>query len=150
MRAGAPDATLRSVSTSHQPQRLIGAFALLALLLVIALLLASSAGATNVSWRAAMSGDDTARAIRIGIRLPRALLAALVGATLAVAGVNDLVAQLFENGAQHGGVQLVILGDQDAQVLRRRRGPNDRARIFAPESPYYWHPGVRRICRHVR
>src|SRR5213082_2105211 len=58
------------------------------MLLVIALLLASSVGATNVSWRAAVSGDETARAILIGIRLPRALLAALVGATLAVAGVT--------------------------------------------------------------
>jgi iron complex transport system permease protein len=76
------------VSSAHRQQRLIGAFALLALLLVIALLLASSAGATNASWRAAMSGDVTARAILIGIRLPRALLAALVGATLAVAGVT--------------------------------------------------------------
>ena len=82
------DATLRGVSSAHRQQRLIGAIALLALLLVIALLLASSAGATNVSWRAAMSGDETARAILIGIRLPRALLAALVGATLAVAGVT--------------------------------------------------------------
>src|SRR5437763_14308430 len=82
------DATLRSVSSAHKQQRLISAFALLALVLVIALLLASSAGATNASWRAAISGDATARAILIGIRLPRALLAALVGATLAVAGVT--------------------------------------------------------------
>ena len=71
------------MSAAHKQQRLIGAVALLTLLLVIALLLASSAGATNVSWRAAMNGDATARAILIGIRLPRALLAALVGATLA-------------------------------------------------------------------
>src|SRR5689334_25180610 len=35
-----------------------------------------------------MNGDETARAILIGIRLPRALVAALVGATLAVAGVT--------------------------------------------------------------
>jgi iron complex transport system permease protein len=76
------------VSSAHKQQRLTGAIALLALLLVIALLLASSAGATNASWRAALSGDETARAILIGIRLPRALLAALVGATLAVAGVT--------------------------------------------------------------
>ena len=61
---------------------------LLGLLLVIALVLASSVGATNVSWRAALTGDVTARSILIGIRLPRALLAALVGATLAVAGVT--------------------------------------------------------------
>jgi ABC-type Fe3+-siderophore transport system permease subunit len=64
------------------------AVALLALLLMVALFLASSAGAADVSWRAAFAGDATARAILFGIRLPRALLAALVGATLAVAGVT--------------------------------------------------------------
>ena len=76
------------MSAAHRQSRLILAATLLALLLVIALLLASSVGATNASWRAAISGDVTARAILIGIRLPRALLAALVGATLAVAGVT--------------------------------------------------------------
>jgi iron complex transport system permease protein len=64
------------------------AVALLALLLMVALFLASSAGAADVSWRAAFAGDATARAILFGIRLPRALLAALVGATLAIAGVT--------------------------------------------------------------
>jgi iron complex transport system permease protein len=66
----------------------IRAIALLALLLLVALFLASSAGAADVSWRAAFAGDATARAILFGIRLPRALLAALVGATLAIAGVT--------------------------------------------------------------
>jgi iron complex transport system permease protein len=80
--------TLRSVAAARHRSSLAGAFALLALLLVIALVLASSIGATNVSWRAALAGDVTARSILIGIRLPRALLAALVGATLAVAGVT--------------------------------------------------------------
>jgi iron complex transport system permease protein len=65
-----------------------GAVALLALLLLLALVLAASIGATDVSWRAAFAGDATARAILFGIRLPRALVAALVGATLAVAGVT--------------------------------------------------------------
>lgn len=86
--AQARDATLRSVASSQRQSSLAGALALLTLALVIALLLASSLGATNVSWRAALAGDETARSILVGIRLPRALLAALVGATLAVAGVT--------------------------------------------------------------
>ncbi len=64
------------------------AVALLALLLLVALFLAASVGAADVSWRDAVAGDATARAILFGIRLPRALVAALVGATLAVAGVT--------------------------------------------------------------
>lgn len=64
------------------------AIVLLAVLLAVALFLASSAGAADVSWRDAIAGDAVARAILIGIRLPRALAAALVGATLAVAGVT--------------------------------------------------------------
>ena len=67
---------------------MIRAVALLTLLLVVALLLASSVGAADVSWRDAFAGDATARAILFGIRLPRALVAALVGAALAVAGVT--------------------------------------------------------------
>jgi len=64
------------------------AVALLALLLLVALFLASSVGAADVSWRDAIAGDATARAILFGIRLPRALVAALIGAALAVAGVT--------------------------------------------------------------
>jgi iron complex transport system permease protein len=45
-------------------------------------------GAADMSWLAAMRGDDIARRILVGIRLPRVLLAALEGATLAVAGVT--------------------------------------------------------------
>jgi iron complex transport system permease protein len=74
--------------TPSRAPRLLGAIALLALLLAAALLLASTVGAADVSWRAALAGDPTARAILLGIRLPRALVAALVGATLAVAGVT--------------------------------------------------------------
>ena len=76
-----------ALTPSRRP-RLLGAVALLALLLAAALFLASSIGAADVSWRAAFAGDATARAILFGIRLPRALVAALVGATLAVAGVT--------------------------------------------------------------
>jgi len=74
--------------TSPRRPRLLAAIALLALLLAAALFLASSSGAADVSWRGALAGDATARAILLGIRLPRALAAALVGATLAVAGVT--------------------------------------------------------------
>src|SRR4051812_7077451 len=52
--------TLRSVAGVRHRSSLAGAFALLALLLVIALVLASSIGAANVSWRAALNGDLTA------------------------------------------------------------------------------------------
>ncbi len=62
---------------------LIRAIALLFVLLAIAIALAVSFGATSTSWR-----DDTARVILLGIRLPRVLLAAAIGATLAVAGLT--------------------------------------------------------------
>lgn len=73
---------------SLRPARLAPAITLLALLLAVALVAASATGAAHASWRDALAGDATARAILVGIRLPRALLAALVGATLAVAGVT--------------------------------------------------------------
>src|SRR5207237_5076811 len=61
---------------------------LLALLLVLALIASATFGATSVSWSSAFAGERTARAILFHIRLPRALLAALVGAALAVAGLT--------------------------------------------------------------
>jgi iron complex transport system permease protein len=60
---------------------------LLALLLLIVLALAVILGATPIAWRALMH-DASAQAIVFDLRLPRAILAALVGATLAVAGVT--------------------------------------------------------------
>jgi len=63
-----------------------------ALVLLVLLLgtiaVSASFGATSISWRALLDGDGTARTIFFGIRLPRVLLAALVGATLAVSGVT--------------------------------------------------------------
>lgn len=67
---------------------LVAAILLLSMLLVIAMIVAMSFGATPLSWIAIANGDTTARAIFLDIRLPRVLLAALVGATLAVAGVT--------------------------------------------------------------
>lgn len=60
----------------------------LTLLLLAAIALAVAAGATPISWHALVSGDDVARAIVFRIRLPRAIAAALIGATLAVAGIT--------------------------------------------------------------
>jgi cobalamin transport system permease protein len=59
------------------------AFVILAVLLLVALALGMLFGATHVSF-----DDDTARTILLQIRLPRVLLAAVIGATLAVAGVT--------------------------------------------------------------
>jgi iron complex transport system permease protein len=61
---------------------------LLAILLVAIIIAAASLGAAHVSWSKAFSGDETARAVLIRIRLSRVVVAALIGATLAVAGVT--------------------------------------------------------------
>jgi iron complex transport system permease protein len=72
------------------PKRASLAAALLALfvVLLVSLFLAATTGAASVAWRDALAGDATARAILFDIRLPRALLAALVGATLGMAGIT--------------------------------------------------------------
>ena len=57
--------------------------AILAVLLALTIALGVSFGATRISW-----DDDTARMILLRIRLPRVLLAAAIGAALAVAGVT--------------------------------------------------------------
>lgn len=59
------------------------ALAILVVLLALTIALAVSFGATRISWE-----DATARTILLSIRLPRVLLAAAIGATLAVAGVT--------------------------------------------------------------
>jgi iron complex transport system permease protein len=78
---------LRTADDRYRP-RLVAAVALLSALLLISVAVAAATGAVSVSWRAAFQGDPTARAILFHIRLPRTLLAALVGATLAVAGLS--------------------------------------------------------------
>lgn len=64
-------------------RELIRAVSILAVVFLIAIVLAVMFGATRVSWN-----DETARTILLRIRLPRVLLAAAIGATLAVAGVT--------------------------------------------------------------
>ncbi|HEX6160157.1 MAG TPA: iron ABC transporter permease [Thermoanaerobaculia bacterium] len=61
---------------------------ILTLLLLAMLAVAVSIGATRLSWPALVAGDEVARSIFFHIRLPRVLLAAAIGATLAVAGVT--------------------------------------------------------------
>ena len=74
--------------TLPRPRPLAVPLAAFALALLIALALGITFGATSLSWRALAAGDETARQILLLIRLPRVLLAAIVGATLAVAGVT--------------------------------------------------------------
>ncbi|MGN6183173.1 MAG: FecCD family ABC transporter permease [Thermoanaerobaculia bacterium] len=62
---------------------MIRAITLLALLLLAAIAMGLLFGATQISL-----DDETARTILLQIRLPRVLLAAVIGATLAVAGVS--------------------------------------------------------------
>lgn len=57
-------------------------------LFVVAFIVSISFGATSVSFRAVVGGDASARAILFGIRIPRAVTGALVGAILAVAGLT--------------------------------------------------------------
>ena len=67
---------------------LIRPLLLLSAALIVALAIASTFGTTAVSWRDAWAGEPTARTVIFDLRLPRALLAALVGAALAAAGVT--------------------------------------------------------------
>ncbi|HEV7920623.1 MAG TPA: iron chelate uptake ABC transporter family permease subunit, partial [Thermoanaerobaculia bacterium] len=63
-------------------------FLILSILLAISVVIALSFGAAPISWRALLDGDEIATAIFFRLRLPRVLLGALVGATLATAGVT--------------------------------------------------------------
>src|SRR5687768_10475296 len=70
------------------PSRLAGALLLLVALLAVATALGVSLGATQLSWSDIISGEEPARTIFLRIRLPRVLVAVLVGAALAMAGVT--------------------------------------------------------------
>ena len=67
---------------------LIRPLLLLLLILLVALIAGSTFGTATISWRDVLAGEVTARTVMIDIRLPRVLLAALVGAALAAAGVT--------------------------------------------------------------
>ena len=75
------------IDTPHLPQRLWRAMAILAFVLLAALAVSVFIGAANVSWRSVVAGDEVARAVLLRIRLPRVVVAALIGATLAVSGL---------------------------------------------------------------
>ena len=67
---------------------MIRALAILLLILLISIVAAATFGTATISWRDVVAGSETARTIMLDIRLPRVLLAALVGAALAAAGVT--------------------------------------------------------------
>ncbi|MEO8379657.1 MAG: iron ABC transporter permease [Acidobacteriota bacterium] len=99
---------------------LIRAIVLLTILLAIVMVLAVSFGTVPVSW-----SDETARTILLRIRLPRVLLAAAIGATLAVAGVTfqtllrNALADPFTLGVSGGAAA----GAAIATALRLGRFP---------------------------
>jgi iron complex transport system permease protein len=64
-------------------QSLSGAFTILAILLLIAVAIGVSFGSAEVGWN-----DPTARTILLQLRLPRVLLAAAIGAALAMSGAT--------------------------------------------------------------
>jgi iron complex transport system permease protein len=131
----------------------------LTLVLAASIALAVAVGATSISWHALISGDETARAIVLRIRLPRAIAGALIGAVLAVAGLafqtllrNPLadpfilgvsggaacgaaIASAFGLGRIPGVVAIVAfagaLGATAAVfLLARRRGRTDPTRLL--------------------
>ena len=59
---------------------------LLLIILIAAIAAAISVGSAHVSWRAAFAGETIASSILFDVRLPRVLVAALVGAILGIAG----------------------------------------------------------------
>jgi iron complex transport system permease protein len=68
--------------------RLVGRLALLALLTACVLLFGVAVGVEKVSWRRCLDPGSVDRAIVVGARLSRVLLAAVVGAGLASSGVT--------------------------------------------------------------
>ncbi|HEY8132229.1 MAG TPA: iron ABC transporter permease [Thermoanaerobaculia bacterium] len=77
-----------ALTTSPRGRHLAGPMLMLTAALLIALVAAATFGTATVFWRDVFAGDVTARTVMLNIRLPRALLAALVGAALAAAGVT--------------------------------------------------------------
>src|SRR5688572_21447003 len=79
------DAVTQSRGMTAQPRNRATAQPILILtfLLAIAIALAITFGSVPLDW-----DDETARMILLRLRLPRVLLAAAIGATLAVAGVT--------------------------------------------------------------
>ena len=77
-----------ALSPARPQQSLIRALMFMSGMLLVIVTLAISFGATPVSWTSLFGDDANARAILLRIRIPRVLVGALVGATLAVAGLT--------------------------------------------------------------
>lgn len=80
--------TIALTASTHRRPRRVFPLLIMATLLVVCVWLATLIGAADVSWRRALAGDAIARAILFEVRLPRVLVAALVGAILGVAGAT--------------------------------------------------------------
>jgi iron complex transport system permease protein len=121
-RAAAPAAER---TRAFHPRSSVAALALLVLLLAAALVASVAIGAADLSLRevaAALAGrgDETARAIVRDLRLPRAMLAAMTGASLALAGavfqallrnpLADPYVLGVSGGAAVGAVAAIVLG----------------------------------------
>ncbi len=111
------------------PRRLIWLTLAGAAAVGIALARSCAVGAQPISFRAALAGIEPDHAILVQLRLPRALLAGVVGAALAGAGValqallRNALAEPFVLGVSGGaalGGTLVILG---ATTAARALGP---------------------------
>ena len=76
-----------ALSAVRGQRGLAGALLLLTAILIVVIAIAVSLGAASISWND-LATDSTARAILMRIRVPRVLVGALVGATLAVAGLT--------------------------------------------------------------
>lgn len=148
-----------ALSRRREPRSVVRPALGLFVVLLAALALAVAIGATNVSFHDLLAGDETARAIVLRIRLPRALAGMLIGAILAVAGVtfqtllrNPLadpfilgvsggaacgaaIASAFGFASVYGLVPLIafagaILATIAVFLLARRRGQTDPTRLL--------------------
>ena len=121
-RVDAPGATR---ARALRPRSAAGALVLLALLTLVALVAAVAIGAAGIPLREVIAalaggGDDTTRAIVRDLRLPRALLAAMTGGALALAGavfqalLRNPLAEPYvlgvSGGAAVGAVAAIVLG----------------------------------------
>jgi iron complex transport system permease protein len=111
------------------PRRLAGIMLAGIAVVALALAISSAFGAQNISLASALGGVEPDRTILLRLRLPRAALAAMVGAALAAAGValqallRNPLADPFVLGVSGGaalGGTVVILG---ATAVARLVGP---------------------------
>jgi iron complex transport system permease protein len=110
-----------------------------ALAVAVALLVSCALGAQPISLRAALEGAEPDRTILLRLRVPRAVLAAIVGAALAGAGValqallRNPLAEPFvlgvSGGAALGGTVVIVA----ATLATRAVGPG--AAALASETP---------------